>query len=61
MDLRLLEGDWGRLLRSSSAGIYQARPDVNSVIHTHSHYVSVLSTTYHTIGMYNVVSVLFFD
>jgi ribulose-5-phosphate 4-epimerase/fuculose-1-phosphate aldolase len=34
---------------------------VNSVIHTHSHYVSVFATTRRTIGMYNVVSVLFYD
>ena len=31
------------------------------MIHTHSHYVSVFSTTRRTIGMYNVVSVLFHD
>ena len=43
------------------AGFYRARPDVNSVIHTHSHYVSVFATTRRTIGMYNVVSVLFFE
>jgi L-fuculose-phosphate aldolase len=43
------------------AAFYQARPDAGSVIHTHSHYVSVLSTVRRPIGMYNVVSVLFHD
>ena len=43
------------------AGFYKARPDVNSVIHTHSHYVSVFATTRRTIGTYNVVSVLFYE
>ena len=62
MDLRLLEGDWEPSPAIKfHAGIYRARPDVNSVIHTHSHFVSVFSTTRRTIGMYNVVSVLFHD
>jgi L-fuculose-phosphate aldolase len=61
-DLQLLEGDWEPSPAIKfHAGIYRARPDVNSVIHTHSHYVSVLATTHETIGMYNVASVLFFD
>ncbi len=62
MDLEPLEGDWepSPAIRFH-AGIYRARPDVSSVIHTHSHYVSVFSTTRRTIGMYNVVSVLFHD
>ena len=41
--------------------IYQLRPDVNAIVHLHSHYVSVLSSTGRTIGMYNVASVLFHD
>jgi L-fuculose-phosphate aldolase len=61
-DLQLLEGDWEPSPAIKfHAGIYRARPDVKSVIHTHSHYVSVLATTHETIGMYNVASVLFFD
>ena len=61
-DLQLLEGDWEPSPAIKfHAGIYRARPDVNSVIHTHSHYVSVLATTYQTVGMYNVASVLFFE
>jgi L-fuculose-phosphate aldolase len=62
MSLQLLDGDWepSPAIRFH-AGIYQARPDVNSVIHTHSHWVSVFATTRRTIGMYNVGSVLFFQ
>jgi L-fuculose-phosphate aldolase len=43
------------------ARIYQLRPDVNAIVHLHSHYVSVLSSTGKTVGMYNVASVLFHD
>ena len=58
----MLEGDWepSPAVRFH-AGFYKARPDVNSVIHTHSHYVSVFATTRRTIGIYNVVSVLFYE
>jgi L-fuculose-phosphate aldolase len=34
---------------------------VTPVIHTHSRYVSIFATTRRTIGMYNVVSVLFHE
>jgi L-fuculose-phosphate aldolase len=61
-DLQLLDGDWEPSPAISfHAGIYRARPDVMSVIHTHSHYVSVLATTRQTVGMYNVASVLFYE
>jgi L-fuculose-phosphate aldolase len=62
LDMKLLEGDWepSPAVRFH-AGFYKARPDVNSVIHTHSHYVSLFSTNRRTIGMYNVVSVLFYE
>jgi L-fuculose-phosphate aldolase len=43
------------------AAIYQRRSDVNAIVHLHSHYVSVLSSTGKTVGMYNVSSVLFHD
>jgi L-fuculose-phosphate aldolase len=44
------------------ARIYQLRPDVNAIVHLHSHYLSVLSSVEgRTIGMYNVVSVLFHE
>ena len=62
MDLDVLEGDWeaSPAIRFH-AGFYRARPDVNSVIHTHSRWVSIFATTRRTIGMYNVVSVLFHE
>jgi L-fuculose-phosphate aldolase len=42
--------------------IYQRRPDVNAIVHVHSHHVSVLSSIEgQTVGMYNVVSVLFHE
>jgi L-fuculose-phosphate aldolase len=43
------------------ARIYELRPDVNGIVHLHSHHVSVVSSTGRTIGMYNVLSVLFHD
>ena len=42
--------------------IYRRRPDVNAIVHVHSHHISVLSSIEgQTVGMYNVVSVLFHD
>jgi L-fuculose-phosphate aldolase len=43
------------------ARIYELRPDVNAIVHLHSHFVSVLSSTGRTVGMYNVGSVLFHE
>ena len=43
------------------ARIYQLRPDVNAIVHLHSHFISVLSSTGRTVGMYNVGSVLFHE
>jgi L-fuculose-phosphate aldolase len=43
------------------ARIYELRPDVGAIVHLHSHFVSVLSSTGRTVGMYNVMSVLFHD
>ena len=61
-DLNRLEGE----LPSSPAvefhaAIYKARPDVGSVIHTHSHWISKFVTRRTVIGQYNVASVLFAD
>ena len=39
--------------------IYTLRPDVNAIVHLHSHYISVLSSLGVTVGMYNVAAVLF--
>jgi L-fuculose-phosphate aldolase len=42
------------------ARIYRERPDVNGIVHLHSHYISVLSSVEgQTVGMYNVSAVLF--
>lgn len=42
--------------------IYRRRPDVQAIVHIHSHYVSVLSSVEgKTVGMYNVHSVLFHE
>jgi L-fuculose-phosphate aldolase len=43
------------------ARIYQQRPDVNGIVHVHSHYVSVLSSLQQIVGMYNVGAVLFYQ
>jgi len=62
MDLTVKEGDsTASPAVDFHASIYLARPDVNSIIHTHSHYVSIVATTRETIGMYNVGSVLFYE
>jgi L-fuculose-phosphate aldolase len=61
LDLQLLEGDWTPSPAISfHAAIYRARPDVNSVIHTHSRAVCAVGTTGRTIGMYHVSSALFY-
>jgi L-fuculose-phosphate aldolase len=43
------------------AAIYERRPDVEAIVHLHSHWVSVFSSLEQTIGMYNVASVLFHE
>jgi L-fuculose-phosphate aldolase len=43
------------------ARIYETRPDVHAIVHLHSHYVTVLSSTGTTVGMYDVSAVLFHD
>lgn len=62
LDLKLLEGTWTPSPAIDfHAAFYKARPDVNAVVHTHSKNVSLFATTRRTIGMYNVVSVLFYN
>jgi L-fuculose-phosphate aldolase len=61
-DLAMLQGEWEPSPAIDfHAAIYRARPDVGSIIHIHSKYVSVLSTVDREVGMYNVGSVLFFE
>ena len=62
MDLELLQGDWEPSPAVAfHASFYRARPDVNCVIHTHSHYAMVLATTGRQLGMYNDMASLFHD
>ena len=59
-DLELLEGDQPLSPAVQfHAAFYARRPDVNSVIHVHSHYVTVLATTREYVGMYTQPAVLF--
>src|SRR5579862_4019416 len=61
-DLTLLEGDWEPSPAIAfHAAFYRGRPDVNCVIHTHSHYAMVLATTGRPLGMYNDMAALFLD
>ncbi len=61
-DLELLEGDWEPSPAIQfHAAFYRGRPDVNCVIHTHSHYAMVLATTGRELGMYNDMASLFLD
>jgi L-fuculose-phosphate aldolase len=61
-DLRVVEGELSfSPAVNFHARIYELRPDVNAIVHLHSHFVSVLSSTGRAVGMYNVGSVLFHD
>ena len=61
-DLQLLEGEWeASPAIEFHAAFYRCRPDVNCVIHTHSHYAMVFATTGRVLGMYNDMSGLFLD
>lgn len=61
-DLHRLVGDWTPSPAVEfHAAIYRARPDVGSIVHTHSHHLSKFVTRAVPIGMYNVASVLFHD
>jgi len=60
--LRVLEGTED-VSRGTAfhATIYAARPDVNAIVHIHSHYLTVFVTTGRTIGMFNEQSSLFHE
>ncbi|NKQ56127.1 class II aldolase/adducin family protein [Amycolatopsis sp. K13G38] len=64
-DFTLLEGDLGgRMLApvlDFHASIYRQRPDVNAIVHHHGHYTAVVASTGGTIGMFNLLSYLFYD
>ncbi len=61
--LRVLEGEMAfSPALNFHARIYELRPDVNAVVHLHSHHLSVLSSIEgQTIAMFNVVAVLFHE
>jgi L-fuculose-phosphate aldolase len=63
LQLQVVEGELSfSPALSFHARIYELRPDVNAIVHLHSHHLSVLSSVEgRTIGMYNVASVLFHD
>lgn len=62
-DLRLLEGTWEPSPAVEfHARIYEERPDVGAIIHTHSFWVGVLaSRPQQLVGMYNVAATMFHD
>ena len=61
-DLERLEGDWKPSPAVKfHAEFYKGRPDVKSVIHTHSHYAMVFASTGRCLGMYNDMASLFLD
>ncbi|MCB0993727.1 MAG: class II aldolase/adducin family protein [Acidimicrobiales bacterium] len=62
LDLDLLEGDWeASPAVQFHADLYAARPDVQSVVHTHSHWVEVYSCAATDVGYYSADSCLFHD
>ena len=62
LDLELLDGSFEPSPAAQfHAAIYAEKSALHSVIHTHSHWVSVFSSTEREIGMYNVGSVLFHE
>jgi L-fuculose-phosphate aldolase len=58
-----LEARVGRMDMSPAvnfhARIYQNRPDVNGIVHIHSHWITVLSSVERLVKMYDVGAVLF--
>lgn len=61
-DGEVLEGDWeASPAISFHASIYRSRPDVGAIIHTHSHWAAVVTTTGEPIGMYNELSTIFHE
>ena len=62
LDGNVVRGDWpASPAIKFHAAFYRVRPEVGSVIHTHSHWLSTFVTRDREIGMYNVASVLFHD
>jgi ribulose-5-phosphate 4-epimerase/fuculose-1-phosphate aldolase len=61
-DLDLLEGDWeASPAVAFHAALYRERADIQSVIHHHGFYTSVMSSTGKEIGPYNLLGYLFYE
>jgi len=61
-DLELLEGDWvASPALAFHAMTYRRRADVNSVVHHHGHYTSVIAEAGRPIGQHNLVATLFWQ
>jgi L-fuculose-phosphate aldolase len=61
-DLDLLEGDWeASPAVAFHAAIYRERPDVQSVVHHHGFYTSVMSSRGAVVEPYNLISYLFHE
>lgn len=59
-DLQVVEGDFPlAAAMGAHRAIYQRRDDVHAVVHLHSPYVTALSSTGRTVGMYDVTAVCF--
>jgi L-fuculose-phosphate aldolase len=68
---RVVQLDWelrpvGTTLPASPAAsfhsaIYRRRSDIGSIVHIHSHWVSVLASTDRFVGQYNVAAALYLD
>jgi L-fuculose-phosphate aldolase len=60
LDLQVREGqmDFSPAV-NFHARIYENRPDVNGIVHIHSHYITVLSSVERLVKMYDVGAVLF--
>jgi L-fuculose-phosphate aldolase len=61
-DLELLEGNWfASPALAFHAMTYRVRSDVNSVVHHHGHYTSVISGAGRPVGQHNLVATLFWQ
>jgi L-fuculose-phosphate aldolase len=54
-------GEMPRVVFDFHVAVFNARPDVQAVVHSHSHYVEVVSTTGEDIGGYSADSCLFHE
>ena len=61
-ELDIRQGDWEPSPAVQfHAAIYQQRPDVGAIVHTHSQFVSTVVTKQHPIDYYNLVAAMFVE